>query len=434
MYYKIMTQRVRKHQNKKTRKNISSDGWITVKVAGSPYEMGYQHGRILRKQIEKAREVMKYMVKTFYKTSLSEYVSKCVHFVKETDEWKNIFDELRGIRDGCSSAMSLNELIAWNMYLSMDEIYGRITGSVASSVASLDQRCSAFIATGSKTVDGKILMAHNTHCDYASGFISNIVMHMAPSAPGSYPFVMQTLPGLVSSSTDWFISESGIIGCETTISDINYIPDFEKGAPFFFRIRKAMETGKTLDDYVSIMTEQNAGDYACSWLFGDINSGEIMRFELGKETRGIDRTKDGLFYGMNSAFSKELVIEETNDTGLNDPNSGTGSRNFRLNHLLNLQKLDLKYAKKVLADHYDHGENKFRKGMRGICKHKECESGDDYKAAGTVDGKVTDATMARKMKFVGRMGSSCGRVFLRKDYPDVPDCIDNMPRYKWVTL
>ena len=426
-----MTQRVRKHQNKKTKKNISSlEGWITVKVSGSYYEMGYQHGQILRKQIEKAREVMKYLVKKYYKTSLSEYVSKCISFVKETNEWKNIFDELRGIRDGCSSAMSLNELIAWNMYLSMEEVYGSITGLNTGS----DQRCSAFIATGSKTVDGKILMAHNTHCDYASGFISNIVMHMAPSAPGTYPFVMQTLPGLVCSSTDWFISETGIIGCETTISKIKYIPDFEKGVPYFFRIRKAMEIGKTLDDYVSIMMEQNAGDYACSWLFGDINTGEIMRFELGKKTHGIDRTKDGLFYGMNSAFSKELLLKETNDTELNDPMTINGSRNVRLNHLLNSQKIDLKYAKKVLADHYDHGENKFRKGMRGICKHKECEKGENYKIAGAVDGKVTDATMAKKLKFVGRMGSSCGRVFLRKDYPDVPDCIDNMPRYKWITL
>ena len=426
-----MTQKIRKHQNKKTQKNISSlEGWITVKVSGSYYEMGYQHGSILHKQIKKAKDVMKYLVEKHYKISLTEYVSKSVSLVKETNEWKNIFDELRGIRDGCSSAMSLNELIAWNMYLSMEEVYGSITGLNTGSV----ERCSAFIATGSKTVDGKILMAHNTHCDYASGFISNIVMHMAPSASGTYPFVMQTLPGLVCSSTDWFISETGIIGCETTISKIKYIPDFEKGVPYFFRIRKAMEIGKTLDDYVSIMMEQNAGDYACSWLFGDINTGEIMRFELGKKTHGIDRTKDGLFYGMNSAFSKELLLKETNDTELNDPMTINGSRNIRLNHLLNAQKLDLKYAKKVLADHYDHGENKFRKGMRGICKHKECEKGENYKIAGAVDGKVTDATMAKKMKFVGRMGSSCGRVFLKKDYPDVPDCIDNMPRYKWTRL
>ena len=175
-----MTQRVRYTRNNKTRKNISqSSGWITVKVSGSYYDMGYQHGSILCKQIEKAKEVMKSLVKTNYKISLSDYVKKCVSLVKESDKWKNIFDELRGIRDGCSSAMSLDELIAWNMYLSMDEILNK----------RLVQRCSAFIATGSKTVDGKILMAHNTHCDYASGFISNIVMHLHPSAPDTFPFV-----------------------------------------------------------------------------------------------------------------------------------------------------------------------------------------------------------------------------------------------------
>ena len=423
-----MTQRVRHIGNKKTRKNhFINDGWITVKVSGTPYEMGYQHGSILCKQIEKAKKIMKSLVKKVYKISFSDYVSKCVSLVKETDEWKNIFDELRGIRDGCSSAISLDELIAWNMYLSMDEILNKSSNKEV-------QRCSAFIATGSKTVDGKILMAHNTHSDYASGFISNIVMHVHPSAPDTFPFVMQTLPGLVCSSTDWFISESGIIGCETTISRINYIPDFEKGVPYFFRIRKAMETGKTLDDYVSIMMKQNAGDYACSWLFGDINSGEIMRFELGKNTHGIARTEDGLFYGMNSAFNKELATKETDDTELNDPTTINGSRNVRLNQLLNAKKLDLKYAKKVLADHYDCKDQMVRKGMRGICKHKECEKGEDYKIAGTVDGKVTNTTLARKLKFIGRMGSSCGRIFLRKDYPNVPDCVENMPKYAWTQL
>jgi hypothetical protein len=137
---------------------------------------------------------------------------------------------------------------------------------------------------------------------------------------------------------------------------------------------------------------------------------------------------------MNSAFNKELAKKETDDTEFNDPTTMNGSRNVRLNHLLNAQKLDLKYAKKVLADHYDCKEKTVRKGMRGICKHKECETGNNYKVAGAVDGKVTNATLARKLKFIGRMGSSCGRVFLRKDYPNVPDCVDNMPSHKWTKL
>jgi hypothetical protein len=423
------TQRKQGASNSKTQKIRNQDGWIKVHVRGTPYEMGYQHGRILRKQIEKLPEIMKYMVEKDYKTSVSEYVSQCKSIVdKYTDlpEWKGIFDELKGIRDGCRlKSITLNFLIAWNMYLSMNEIY---------EAKNTDQRCSAFIATGSKTHDGNIIMAHNTHCDYVVGFISNIVLHMHPTMPGSIPFVMQTLPGLVCSSTDWFISESGIIGCESTISEINYKPDFETGVPYFFRIRKAMETGKTLDDYVAIMLEKNAGDYACSWFFGDVNTGEILRLELAKKTHGIERTKDGMYYGMNSAITPEVSMIETNDTNLDDPTSRTGSRNFRLEQLLNAQKIDLKYAKKVLADHYDYGENRFRKGMRGICRHSECEKGENHKLAGAVDGKVVDAKMAKEMKFIGRMGSSCGRVFKKKDYTDAPKCLIDMPKYGWVSI
>jgi hypothetical protein len=66
-----MTQRIRKHQNKKTRRRHITllEGWITVKVSGSYYDMGYQHGSILRKQIEKAKDVLKYLVEKHYKIS-----------------------------------------------------------------------------------------------------------------------------------------------------------------------------------------------------------------------------------------------------------------------------------------------------------------------------------------------------------------------------
>ena len=412
----------------KTRRkhNNNNHGWTVVSVKGTHYEMGLQHGRILRKQIEKTKPVLAYLVKKYYKTGIREYVSRCKNIVekyKGQKEWQSIFEELQGIGEG--SGVSVDFLIAWNMFLSVNEIYESRTDV---------QRCSAFIATGSKTHDGKIIMAHNTHCDFSVGFISNVVMYMYPE--NGIPFVMQTIAGLVCSSTDWFISESGIIGCETTIADINYKPDFKSGVPYFFRIRKAIEFGRTLDDYVSIMMEKNAGDYACSWLFGDINSGEILRLELAKKTHGIERTFDGVFYGMNCPFTPEIISRETTHSELNDLKTSPGSRNIRLNHLLLSRTIDLSYAKKILSDHYDSSENAVRKGIRSICKHKEVEKGKDFNFSGAVDGKVVDSTLARQMRFIGRMGSSCGRVFNKSDYPDGEwkHVTLNMPKYDWVTL
>jgi hypothetical protein len=404
-----------------------SQGWRVITLRGNHFEIGVQHGRLLHKEIERVPDVMEFLVKEYYKTSLDEYVGRCRAIVDKNfdqEEWRDIFDEMRGIAEG--SGQSLDIVIAWNMFLSMHEIY-----EADSNV----ERCSAFIATGSKTRDGKIIMAHNTHCDFSVGFISNVVLYIYPT--DRIPFVMQTVAGLVASSTDWFITEAGIVGCETTIANMKYKPEFKSGVPYFFRIRRAMETGKTLDDYVSIMLAQNAGDYACSWLFGDVASGEILRLELGKNTHGIERTNDGIFYGMNSAVTPSIIHEEiTDNKDLFDPYTSSGCRNHRLDFLLEKGKLDLKTAKEILADHYDCATNTIRKGIRGICKHKECERGKDYKPSGAVDGKVVDTTLAKQMKFIGRMGSSCGRVFRKSDYPDGAwkKVTPNMPKYDWITI
>lgn len=425
----MKSQRFKNTSNKTTRKHRHQglQGWIILTLKGNHYEIGYQHGLILRKEIERVKPVMAFLVKKYYKTPLDEYIERCKQIMdkySDQEEWKNIFDELRGISEG--SGQHLDLVVAWNMFLSMNEIYEANTDG---------QRCSAFIATGTKTHDGKIIMAHNTHCDYSVGFISNVVLYVYPE--NRIPFVMQTIAGLVSSSTDWFISSAGIIGCETTISNIKYQPDFQSGVPYFFRIRKAMETGKTLDDYVSIMMTQNAGDYACSWLFGDINTGEILRLELAKKTHGIERTRDGVFYGMNSVFTPSIIHEEiTDNSDLLNPYTSSGCRNLRLENLLESGKIDLSAAKQILADHHDCATNTVRKGIRGICKHKECEKGKDFNISGAVDGKVVDSTLASQMQFIGRMGSSCGRVFNKAKYPDGAwkKVTPNMPKYNWVTL
>jgi len=201
-----------------------------------------------------------------------------------------------------------------------------------------------------------------------------------------------------------------------------------------------MEQGRTLDDYVEIMMTQNAGDYACSWLLGDINTGEIMRFEQGLSHYDVKKTNDGVFYGMNSAFSEEIRSLETTDTGFADPHSRTGARNLRLEHLLADWNLNIADAKRIISDHYDVSVSKYERSKRTICKHAECDK-DDFAPSGATDGKVLDTKMARTMSFEAIMGSSCGRVFRKSDYPDATEkhgnwksVVGNMPKMRWTTI
>ena len=433
------------------------EGWIGVEAHGTPYEIGFAHGRLLRGHFPQVIKVLEFLVDDVLKTTLPEYVKTCKTVLKRAInlvEWGFIKEELRGICDGCANPdITFDFLVAWNAYLSMC-YYSKYRNVKTVSAG----RCSAFIATGKPVATDKatgkpvatdkatsannIVMAHNTHSDLASGFVCNIVMRIRPD--GKTPFVMQTSPGLVCSSSDWFMTSAGIIGCETTISAINYDADFEHGVPYFFRIRKAMETGQTLDDYVSIMEKQNAGDYPCSWLLGDTNNGTIMRFELSKNATSVATTNDGVYYGMNSAISPEIRLLETDDSGLNDIMKSSGSRNSRLEYLLMEKyygKINVTTAKKIIADHYDSGKNQYRMGIRGICKHRECEEKEDFDLSGATDGKVVDSKMARELKFEGIFGSSCGRPFKKKDYVKKmketkmwKDALQDVPKYKWVEL
>jgi hypothetical protein len=449
----MTTRRNRPNTRASSQKNVKvngtihrSNGWITARIYGAPFDRGFAHGYLLYKELKSVGPILKHLVKTYFKTSLSEYLERCkasIHPHLKNPEWGFIEQELHGICAGYKKRTSHSDitydlLVGWNSYLSFSEIYASFNKEKNAIADVVEQRCSAFIATGSATHDGKIIMAHNTHTFFLTGFASNIALYVYPEDPDS-AFMMQVAPGLISSSADWFITQRGIVGCETTIANISYVPDFTQNVPYFLRIRKAMEQGKTMDDYVAIMSDRNAGDYACSWLFGDIRTNEIMRFEQGFKTSDVKRTHNGTFHGMNTAISPVLRALETTDTGLEDPHSGTGARNLRFEYLLRKPGLSIADAKRIISDHYDVGENRENKGSRTICKHGECA--DQFAPTGATDGKVVDSEMARTMSFEGIMGSSCGRVFHKKDYPDYSPkhghwkkLVSNMPKWPWAKI
>ena len=404
-------------------------GWKLITVSGSAKERGFQHGNILSQELSKLVEVLSYDLKNRCHMSLDDYLKLCERLARPyfdqhkcCAEWK---EELEGMVEGALSKgviITADFLFAWNMYLGMDPYF-------KNSKKKMDH-CSAFIATGDATKDGKIVMAHNTHCEFIWATFSNIIQRVNPAKGNS--FIMQTAPGLLCSSTDWFLCSSGIIGCETTIADTNYMPSF--GKPYFCRIRECMQYAESLDDCVKIMRKDNAGDYPCGWMFGDTNTNEIMMLEVAKTVAEPRRTKSGVWYGANFAQDSTIRDEQTNnDLEIHNLSTSIGSRNVRLDWLLNKVywgKIDDSNAKKIIADHFDSYKEQNRKGSRSICKHTELESEKTNRPAkypfGAIDGKVVDSHMAKKLEFWGRWGSSCGREYrlsrsMKKTHPYVPD-------------
>ena len=386
-------------------------GWKIIKIEGTPYQRGYAHGYLLYDDLTTIIKTYPFILANEEDPDTFQLYLKIAKTILQPiiqTSFPEIHEELEGIVAGATAQgtiVNIDFLIAWNAYMSLYSF-------------KLPGRCSAFIATGNATETGDIVMAHTTHTSFIDAQFYNIVLFMTPEK--GYPFVMQTCAGLVASVSDWFICSTGMIGCETTISETNYSPEF--GYPFFCRIRTAMQYGKSLDDYVKYMTDHNAGDYPCSWLFGDINTNEIMLFEIGLHKTNIKKTNNGVFFGMNSAIDHDLRTSETTDNEWNDIKTSTGARTIRLNKLLYdvyFGSINTKNAKKILADHYDVFLEKDKPNSRSICNHSENdnESGYfNYYPFGCTDGKVTDSSLAKKLQFFARFGSACGRKFSMKKH------------------
>ena len=411
------------------------NGWKYISIRGSPRERGYAYGFLSATDFRKVQEMLH-----FY--AYESFAEKWEYFIEGTkrdfsdkikEHFPEIYEEMEGIADGCNAAgvkTSVDEIIAWNNYFTLFDSwfgYSQPSSETAHSGSreggGAQDRCSAFIAVGKDyTEDGKIVVAHNSFSNFIDGQYMNYIVDINPSS--GYRMLMQTCPCWIWSGTDFFVTSKGIIGTETTIGGFFA---YENNYPIACRIRKAMQYGKDLDDYVRILLDGNSGDYANSWLFGDTNTNEILRIELGLKYHNIERTRNGYFVGFNATYDPRIRNKECVNTGFDDIRRHQGARRVRLTDLMeeNKGKLNVELAMKLIADHYDVYLNKENPCSRTVCSHYELDAREYMSQAdrpkpfaprGALDGCVVDSNMAKKMSFMARFGSSCGTPFYAKEF------------------
>ena len=189
-----------------------------------------------------------------------------------------------------------------------------------------------------------------------------------------------------------------------------------------------MQYGNTLDEYVDILIHENSGDYANSWLFGDINKNEILRIELGLKYHNVERTSNGFFIGFNSVYDERIRNLEVVNSGFYDVRRHQGARYVRLSDLMDEYKgkINIDVAKQIISDHYDVYLLKNNNPCsRTVCSHYDLDAREymsqsdrpkPFSPRGAVDGIVCDTTLAKKMCLIGRYGNSCGISFNKDDF------------------
>lgn len=457
------------------------NGWTVLSIKGSASERGYAHGYLMAPELKEIFKMLDFNYLNSYGYN-REFFSEVVSELFKPQiiiNFPELYEEMEYIAKGANAngcKVSLDDIITWNCYTSIDSIVGFLASLIKANPklnakfghmfpeeitagssghgeggGSRGQKdhCTAFMAVGNYTKDGKIVCAHNSFDNFIDGQYFNIMLDITPSEKNSNRILMQAAPGWISSGTDFYVTSNGFICTETTIG--GFIK-FVLKDPICCRIRQAMQYAKTLDDCTTYLTTNNSGDYANSWLIGDTKTNTIMRIELGLQYVNVEKKNNGYFIGYNAAEDPRIRILECVNTGYDDIRRHQGARRVRLTQFMEQYKgkLDVSIAEEILADHYDVYLNKINPCSRTCCSHYELDDRafmsqadrpKPYQLRGALDGIVCDTALAKNMSLTARWGTSCGTpfdktVFFKQhiQWRDQEPYVKERPNQPWTTF
>jgi hypothetical protein len=411
-------------------------GWTYVHLEGSPEEVGFQHGYLLGPQIADALHV--------FKLEDEHSTKRDWQFFRDASQemfWPHIGDEyqaeLKGIAAGAQARgikVDVWDIVALNGTMELSEYYvpwlDKRQHALNAPSIHAPGNCSAFIATGSYTKDGKIVIAHNNWSSYAEGSRWTIMFDIKPAH--GHRILQDGVPGMITSNDDFGLNDAGIMITETTIS--RFEGWNEKGIPEFVRSRKALQYANSIDDYAAAMIEGDNGGYANDWLVGDRKTGEIAYLELGLKHTPMWRTKDGYYVSSNFPRDASLIKDETDGWDAKDLSASANARHARWEQAMKANKgqIDVDMAEKFLADHEDAFTHQQNADQRTLCGHVDTAKEGvpqwdmgPYNPFGAVQGKVTSSDLAAKMTVIAHAGHPCGEDFLAKPF------LEAHPEYAW---
>ncbi|QDV36627.1 C45 family autoproteolytic acyltransferase/hydolase [Tautonia plasticadhaerens] len=209
------------------------DGRRVLHVSGSPYEMGYQHGRLLRDEIgtltrflldEKAGDLE---IELGGLTVDPKAVIRSVAEGQRQFVPDRYFEELQGVADG--SGVPLEDLVVCNF---IPELF----------------HCSGFALSGSATKDGALL--HGRVLDYGTDWrLQEFAVLIVAEPEGLVPFVNVSYAGFIGSVTGMnaeriSVGEMGGRGL-----------GHWAGVPMAVLVRRALEEATSLDEAVAVFRD-----------------------------------------------------------------------------------------------------------------------------------------------------------------------------------
>ena len=441
-------------------------GWIYVAIAGEPFARGFQHGYLLADELREALRVLRYLVHQdtglsfdwFAKNAMAMFqpILQTNYDGKLTDRFgTEVLEELRGIEAGANARrpsraadVTLDDLVGWNAYPElMCQWFPAVLAGQIKPAVPLDRplpvsaagrrfhhfhlSCSSFVATGTWTADGGIVAAHTTWQRFANGDAYNVVLDVRPSR--GHRMLMQSVPGYVHSSTDFWQTGAGLVITETSLN----VAGFDStGLPEFVRARRAAQFGRSIASWCDLFRFGNNGGYVNTWLLADANRKEIAAYELTLHHEELQPVlRSGAYAACNIPLSLPIrQLDSAAPAGYDDVRLSAGRR-VRFEQLLTEARgrLDAETARRILADHTDVYLGAVVPTSRTICGHFDNDNGSlglqgngPYYPFGSLDAKLTTSALLKTGRFEARWGRACG-LPLRVD-----GFLQEHPQYDWL--
>ena len=417
---------------------VDTNGWINVHLEGTPREIGFQHGWLLAPEIDDLLKALAHFLEGSTKRDWAFFrgAAERMFWPKLEAEYQ---EEIEGIVAGPSgpapplrrtTAIDITVLngwieLAWYYVPYLDE-----HGQEGRRRQQGPGYCSAFIATGSWTEGGGIVIGHNNWVDYIIGSRWNVIADIVPAT--GHRILMDGMPGAIHSGDDFVMNGAGLVYTETTMGTFKGFR--EEGTPEFARARKAAQYAASIDDFVRIMSADNNGAYANDWLVGDTKTGEIAKFELGLKNQRLWRTTDGYFVGSNFPGDEKVIAEETTF------NAGRqGAVRAREESALGaadggVQGLHRRRGRRSSSRPTTSTWPRGRRDPTATCsaatstrirKARPSSAGRPSPPPDRSRAKSTSSALVKEMKMWAHMGHPCGRDFIAADF------LAKHPEFAW---
>jgi predicted choloylglycine hydrolase len=223
------------------------EGLLVLHLKGTPYQMGYQHGTLLREHIkivyqdyllgilrEKSKDNKKFKAGFNYFKHKAKILEKFI-----PQEYK---EEMRGIADG--SGLSYNDILIIHTFLD-------VISQPRFSKKGMFKSCTNFVVLNKASADAHLI--HGRNLSWPSrGILENQSVVIFYQPQNGNAFVAMGWPGICGVLTA--MNEKGLTLGETSVGTAEFSLS---GVPIFFLLRQALQYSDTLYDAISIIASTN---------------------------------------------------------------------------------------------------------------------------------------------------------------------------------